>query len=180
MEEKYAKFEEFARIKHQSSTVIFGDILQKIVGQNLTLTIKFKLTPICYAFCSHLKAVLHFDGQRIKTFYASIPKTMKDLKRELSIEICTKITYTSTGEHKLKIEMNGVLPSGQTLGLVSSKEITIQLPKLEIPRQPLRKQIIVEKIRSESGIAIITPDVQKLFREMKELWKKELQALRQK
>jgi hypothetical protein len=106
---------------------------------------------------------------------------MKNLKKELIIEIFTKITYVSEGAHKLKIEMNGVLPSGQTLGLTSAKEITIQIPKIPaISKQPLRKQIIVEKVRSESGIAIITPDVQKLYREMKELWKKELQALRQK
>jgi len=174
-----AKLEQFAKTKPKSKAVILTDILQKITYRNLTLTIKFKLTPIGYGLCSHLKAILYFDQERLKTFYTSVPKTMKDLKKELIIEIFTKFGQVSAGPHQMKIEMSGLLPSGQTLGLVSSKEFTVQVPKLEALKQPLPKQIIIEKIEGESGISIITSDVQKLYKEMEERQKRELQASRQ-
>lgn len=90
MKSRDTKLKEFAKTKPESQTVIIEDVEQKILQKNLTLTIKFKLTPICYGLCSHLKAILYFEGQRLKTFYASVPKTMKDLKKALKIEIFTK------------------------------------------------------------------------------------------
>lgn len=179
MKSRNTKLEEFAKTKPQSDAVIFGNILQKIVNQNLILTIKFKLTPICYGLCSHLKANLYFDGQHLKTFYTSVPKTMKDLKKELTVEIFTKFGQVAAGPHQMKIEMSGLLPSGQTLGLVSYKEFTIQAPKPEELEKTLRKQIIIEKIEGTSGVEIITSDVQKLYKEMEERQKRELQASRQ-
>lgn len=79
----------------------------------------------------------------------------------------------------MKIEMSGLLTSGQVLGLTSSKEFTVHVPKFEIPKFPIRKQILIEKIEGEAGINIITPDAQKLYKEMKERQKRELEALRQ-
>jgi len=172
------KLEEFNR-KQQPQTVTIEDIQQKIVNRNLKLTIKFKLTPIGYGLCSHLKAILYFDKQHIKTFYTSVPKAMKDMRKELTVEIFTKFGQVAAGPHQMRMEMSGLLPSGQTLGLISSKEFTVQAPKPEELEKALRKQIIIEKIEGASGVEIITSDVQKLYKEMEERQKRELQASRQ-
>jgi len=173
------KLQEFAKAKPQSEAAILGDILQKITNRNLALTIKFRLTPIGYGLCSHLKAILYFDGQRLKTFYTSVPGTMKNLRKELIIEVFTKFGQVNPGPHQMKIEMSGQLPSGQTLGLVSSKEFTVNVPRLEELERPTTKQIIIERIEGESGISIVTSDIQKLYKQMEERRKRELEAARQ-
>jgi len=174
-----SKLEEFAKAKPESEAVIIGDILQKIANRNLALTIKFRLTPIGYGLCSHLKANLYFDGQRLKTFYTSVPGTMKDLRKELTVEVFTKFGKVNAGPHQMKIEMSGLLPSSQTLGLVSSKEFTVNVPRLEELEHPTTRQIIIERIEGESGISILTSDIQRLYKQMEESRKRELEALRQ-
>jgi hypothetical protein len=104
---------------------------------------------------------------------------MKDLRKELTVEIFTKFGQVAAGPHQMRMEMSGLLPSGQTLGLISSKEFTVQAPKPEELEKALRKQIIIEKIEGASGVEIITSDVQKLYKEMEERQKRELQASRQ-
>jgi len=174
-----SKLQEFAKAKPESEAVILGNILQKITRRNFALTIKFRLTPIGYGLCSHLKAILYFDGQRLKTFYTSVPETMKNLRKELTVEVFTKFGQVNSGPHQMKIEMSGLLPSGQTLGLVSSKEFPVDVPRLEELERPTPKPIIVERIEGESGISIVTSDVQRLYKQMEERRKRELKSLRQ-
>ena len=71
MEARDSKHQEFKE-KKEPEALVLGDVLQRITRRNLALTIKFKLTPIAYGLCSHLKAILYFDGRHLKTFYASI------------------------------------------------------------------------------------------------------------
>jgi len=174
-----AKLEGFAKAQPKSETIIIKDILQKITNRNLALTIKFRLTPIGYGLCSHLKANLYFDGQRLKTFYTSVPGTMKNLRKELTVEIFTKFGQVNTGPHQMKIEMSGLLPSGQTLGLVSSREFIVEVPRLEQLERPTTRQITIERIEGESGISIVTSDIKRLYEQIEERRKRELKALKQ-
>jgi hypothetical protein len=174
-----AKLQEFAKAKPELETVILGDTLQKMAYRNLALTIKFRLTPIGYGLCSHLKAILCFDGQHLKTFYTSVPGTMKNLRKELTVEVFTKFGQINAGPHRMKIEMSGQLPSGRTLGHVSSKEFTITVPRLEELERPTTKQIIIERIEGESGVSIVTSHIKRLYKQMEEHRKRELEALRQ-
>jgi len=174
-----SKLPEFAKANKESMTVVLGDVLQKITNRNLALTIRFKLTPIAYGLCSHLRAILYFDGQRLKTFYTSVPGTMKNLRKELKVEILTRFGRVTAGPHQMKIEMSGLVPSGQTLGLVSSIEFIVNVPTLEELERPTTRTIIIERIKGESGIDILTPEAQRLYRQMEEHRKRELESSRQ-
>jgi len=175
-----AKLEGFANAKRESETVIIGDVLNKITNRNLTITMKFRLTPIGYGLCSYLKAALHFDGKCLKTFHTSIPTTMKNLRKELHVKVFTRILgQMNPGPHQMKVEMSGVLTSGQPLGRVSSKEFTVHIPSFEAPERPIRRQIIIENIKGGSGVSIVTPEIQALYKELEERRKRELKALRE-
>lgn len=174
-----AKLEGLAKAKSDSETVIVGDVLKKITTGNLTVIIKFRLTPIGYGLCSYLKAVLYFDGNRLKTFYTSIPRIMKNLRKEMQVEVFTKFGRANPGSHQMKVEMSGILTSGQPLGRVSSKEFTVDIPSFEAPERRIRRQIIIEKIKGGSGVSIVTPEIQALYKEMEERRKREMKALRE-
>jgi len=173
------KLQEFTKTKPQSEAAILGDIHQKITNRKLALTIKFKLTPIGYGLCSHLKATLYFDGQRLKTFYTSVPGTMKNLRKELSIEVFTKFGQVQDGLHQMKIEMSGLLPSGETLGSVSIKEFTVSVPEFRELEHQITRPIIVERIEGESGISVVTSNIRRLYKQIEERRKRELKAFRQ-
>jgi len=174
-----AKPEGFANEKGESEAVIIGDVLNKITNRNLTITIKFRLTPIGYGLCSYLKAALHFDGKRLKTFYTSVPTIMKNLRKELQVEVFARLGQANPGPHQMKVEMSGVQTSGQPLGRVSSKEFTVHIPSFEAPERPIRRQIIIEDIKGKSGVSIVTPEIQALYKEIRERRKRELEALRE-
>jgi hypothetical protein len=104
---------------------------------------------------------------------------MKDLRKELHVEVFTKFGQVNPGPHQMRVEMSGVLTSGQPLGRVSSKEFTVDIPSFEAPERPIRRQIIIERIKGGSGIGIVTPEIQELYKQMEERRKRELKALRE-
>jgi hypothetical protein len=174
-----SKLPESTKATKKPEAVVLEDVLQKITRRNLAITIQFKLTPIAYGLCSHLKAILYFDGQHLKTFYTTVPGTMKNLRKKLKVEVLTKFGQVTAGPHQMKIEMSGLFPSGQTLGLVSSKEFTVNVPNLEELDRSTARTMVIERIEGESGIDIVTPGIKKLYKQIEERRKREMQATRQ-
>lgn len=180
MNRKDSQLEKFAKQKQpESEAAIITETAQKLSDRNLRLTIKFRLTPFGYGLCSHLKTILYFDQKPQKTFYIPIPATMKNLKKELSVDIYTKLGQVNSGQHSMTVEMSGLLPAGQVLGLVFSKDLTVDVPSFRNNETRTRRQIIIERIEGENGIAIATSDVQRLYREMEERHRREMAALRE-
>jgi hypothetical protein len=179
MKETTTRLEKFAKKKPKSEVVTITETARKLSDRNLKLTIKFRLTPFGYGLCSHLKTILYFDRKPQKTFYIPIPTAMKNLKKELSVDVYTKLGQINSGQHNMTVEMGGLLPSGQPLGLISSENFTLDIPSFSETETQTRKQIVVERIEGEFGISILTSDIQKLYREMEERHKKEITALRE-
>lgn len=176
---KGTQLEKFAKKNPKSEAATITEIAQRLSDRNLKLTVKFRLTPFGYGLCSHLKTILYFDQKLQKTFYIPIPTTMKNLKKELSIDIYSKLGHISAGQHNLRLEMSGLLPSGQLLGLTSSKNLTVDISGFSEMKTQTKKHVIIERIEGESGISIVTSDVQKLYREMEARHKREITALRE-
>jgi len=139
---------------------------------DLIVDAKFKLTPSKRIF-SRIKADLYFDEQHLKSFYLGIPYYFARQK-EFPLRSVLSFEEISAGAHTIKLEMLGLWPSA---GPSDVKETTIEY-------QPLMKALTVRaipKIKKIEGpdIAVLTDEAKKLYQEMKERWKKELIARRE-
>jgi len=152
--------------------VIITEFDATVKRDNLILNVRFELAPSKRIF-SRIKADLYFDGQHIKSFYVGIPYYFAR-QREFPLRSLLSLEEVSAGSHTIKIEMCGLWPYA---GPSDFKETIIEYQPL-VKRQITRKIPIIQKIEGPD-IAVVTDEAKKLYREMKERWKKEIRATRE-
>lgn len=138
---------------------------------NLILIAKFKLAASKRIF-SRIQADLYFDEQHIKSFYVGIPYYFAG-KKEFPLRSLLSLEEISAGSHTIKLEMCGLWHYATPSDL---KETTIEY------QPPVKTKITrkVPKVKKIDGphIAVVTDEAKKLYREMRERWKKEVRAKR--
>jgi len=155
-------------IKHVTIT----ELNATMKGDNLILDAKFKLKPSRRIF-SRIKADLYFDGHHLKSFYLGIPYYFAR-REEFPLRSILSLEEISAGRHTIKLEMLGLWPSA---GPSDIKEATVEYQPFVKP--PMARAIpIIKKIEGPK-IAVVTDEAKKLYQEMKERWKKELVARRE-
>jgi len=155
-------------MKHVTITE-FKAILKRT---NLILNAKFKLAPSKRIF-SRIQADLYFDEHHVKSFYVGIPYYFTR-KMEFPLRSLLNLKKVSAGSHTIKIEMCGLWPYA---GPSDFKETTIEYQPL-VKARITRKIPVIKKIEGPD-IAVVTDEAKKLYREMKERWKKETRATRE-
>lgn len=144
-----------------------------IKKRDLVIDVKFKLAPSKRVF-SRMKVDLYFDGQCIKSFYVGIPYYFAR-KEEFPIRSVLSLKQVDSGMHTIKVEMGGLWPLA---GPPDSREATFDY--YPIVRVPIVKAVPTVKKIEGPAIAVVTDDVRKLYKQMRERWKKELIARREK
>ena len=143
-----------------------------IKGDDLILEAKFRLSPSKRLF-SRMKGDFYFDGQRIKSFYLGIPYYLAR-QEEFPLRSVFNFEEINAGAHTIKLEMSGLWPSA---GPSDAKETTIEY-------EPLVKAVKIRavpeiKLIEGPDIAVLTDEARKLYQEMKQRWKRELIARRE-
>jgi len=143
-----------------------------IKRDDLILEAKFRLSPSKRLF-SRIKGDFYFDGQHIKSFFLGIPYYLAH-QEEFPLRSVFSFEDINVGAHTVKLEMSGLWPSA---GASDAKEITMEY-------KPLVKAVKIRampKIKLIEGpdIAILTDEAKKLYQEMKQRWKRELIAQRE-
>ena len=121
---------------------------------------------------------IYFDEKRIKTFYTTIPKRLKNLRKEHQVQILLKIGHINPGLYQAKISIEGIQVPNKILGQPAIAQTPIKIEKAQI-RTTARRKIIVEKIKGETGISIVTPNIKQIYKEMEERRKREIKAWRE-
>jgi len=139
---------------------------------DLILNARFRLRPSKRIF-SRIKADLYFDGHHVKSFYLGIPYYFAR-QNEFPLRSLLSLEEVSAGSHNIKMEMRGLWPSA---GPSDFKETTIEYQPI-VKVRVARKIPIIRKIEGPD-IAVVTDEAKKLYREMRERWKKEIRATRE-
>jgi len=140
--------------------------------EDLILNAKFSLAPSKRIF-SRIRADLHFDGQFMKSFYLGIPYYFVR-QEEFPLRTLLSLENVNAGTHTVKLEMSGLWPSASSSDI---KEITFDYqPPAEVP---MAGAIPVIKRIEGPGVAVVTDEARRLYQEMRERWKRELVARRE-
>jgi len=143
-----------------------------VKADDLVLNAKFRLRPSKRIF-SRIKADLHFDGHHVKSFYLGIPYYFAR-QEEFPLRSILSLEEISAGAHTIKLEMLGLWPSA---GPSDIRETTIEYQPFV--KTPMARAIPIIKKIEGPDIAVVTDEAKKLYREMRERWKKELMARRE-
>jgi len=154
----------------KSLEIIDLNVVIKI--EDLILNAKFKLAPSKRIF-SRIRANLYFDGQLMKTFYLGIPYYL-GRQENFPLRSVISLENAKSGPHTIRLEMGGLWPSAEPS---EAKEIAIDYVTLE-EREMATAIPIVKKIEGP-GVAVVTEDAKRLYQEMRERWKKEVIAQRE-
>jgi len=152
--------------------VSITDLNATVKREDLILNAKFKLAPSKRIF-SRIRADLHFDGQFVKSFYLGIPYYFAR-QEEFPLRTLLSLERVSAGTHTIKLEMLGLWPSA---GPSDIKETTMGYqPLVEVA---MAGAIPTIKRIEGPGIAVVTDEAKRLYQEMRERWKRELVARRE-
>jgi len=152
--------------------VSITDLSATVKREDLILNAKFKLAPSKRIF-SRIRANLHFDGQFIKSFYLGIPYYFAR-QEEFPLRTILSLEKVSAGTHTIKLEISGLWPSA---GPSDIKETRIEYqPIVEVP---IAGAIPTIKKIEGPGIAVVTDEAKRLYQEMRERWRRELIARRE-
>lgn len=143
-----------------------------IKGDDLILEAKFRLSPSKRLF-SRIKGDFYFDGEHMKSFYLGIPYYLTR-QEEFPLRSVFNFEEIKAGVHTIKLEMSGLWPSA---GASDAKETTIEYKPLV---KAVRIRSVPEiKLIEGSGIAVLTDEARKVYHDMKERWKREMMARRE-
>ena len=148
------------------------DLNAVVKNDELIITARFKLAPSKRIF-SRIKADLYFDGKLVKSFYLGIPYYFTRYN-EFPLKAILSLEEINPGSHTVELKMLGLWPYA---GPSDCKEAVFEY-------QPLATAIKIReipKIKTIEGpaIAVLTSESKKLYEEMRERWKKELIARRE-
>jgi hypothetical protein len=157
-------------LKLKAVTIV--DLNAKVKKENLTVDLKFRLSPSKRVF-SRIKVDLFFDGQSVKSFYVGIPYYFAR-QEEFPIRSVLSLKQIKAGTHTIKVEMAGLWPLA---GPSDIKETTIKYkPVFKVSKI---KYIPTVKRIEGPAIAVVTEEAKRLYQEMRERWKRELIARRE-
>ena len=152
--------------------VMVTELNATIKRDDLTLEAKFRLSPSKRLF-SRIKANLYFDGHCIKTFYLGIPYYLTR-QEEFPLRSVFSFEDINAGSHTIKLEMTGLWP---TAGASDAKETIIEYKPLV---KAVRIRTVPEiKLIEGPSIAVLTDEAKKLYQDMRQRWKRELMAQRE-
>jgi len=140
--------------------------------EDLILNAQFRLAPSKRIF-SRIRANLHFDGQFMKSFYLGIPYYFAR-QEEFPLRTLLSLENVSAGTHTVKLEMSGLWPSASPSDI---KEITFDYQPPD--EAPIAGAIPIIKRIEGPSIAVVTDEAKRLYQEMRERWKRELIARRE-
>jgi hypothetical protein len=152
--------------------VSITDLNAAVKREDLILNAKFKLAPSKRIF-SRIRANLGFDDQLIKSFYLGIPYYYAS-QEEHPLRTLLSLENVNAGTHIIKLELSGLWP---TAGPSDTKEITFEYQ----PLVEMRITGAIPTLKKIEGpcVAVETDEARRLYEKMRQRWKRELIARRE-